>query len=152
MRRSATAHDVTPLLRGWSGGDAQAPDRLLPFAYRELHRIARSCMSRKSPNQTLQATALVNEAYLGWVGIRWQDRAHFFALCARATRRILVDHARSRASFKRGAGQILLQLQEGQVARKPANILELDDALHRLAALDPRKSHVVELRFLGGLS
>lgn len=155
MRRSATAHDVTPLLRAWSEGDARALNRLVPFVYRELHRIARRCMARENPNQTLQATALVNEVYLRLVDvqqIRWQDRAHFFALCARAMRRILVDHARSRASLKRGAGQVCLELDEGRAAGKSANLLEIDDALNRLAALDTRKSLVVELRFFGGLS
>jgi RNA polymerase sigma-70 factor (ECF subfamily) len=155
MRRSATAHDVTPLLRAWSEGNEQALERLIPLVYRELHRIARGCMARENPNQTLQATALVNEAYLRLVDVRhvhWQDRAHFFALCARAMRRILVDHARSRASLKRGARQVCLELDEGKAAGKSANLLELDDALTRLAALDPRKSQVVELRFFGGLS
>jgi RNA polymerase sigma factor (TIGR02999 family) len=155
MRRPASAHDVTPLLRAWSEGDEQALERLIPSVYRELHRIARGCMARENPNQTLQATALVNEAYLRLVDVRhvhWQDRAHFFALCARAMRRILVDHARSRASLKRGAGQVCLELQEGRAAAKPTNLLELDDALNRLAARDARKSRVVELRFFGGLS
>jgi RNA polymerase sigma-70 factor (ECF subfamily) len=155
MRRSATAHDVTPLLRAWSEGNEQALERLIPLVYRELHRIARGCMARENPNQTLQATALVNEAYLRLVDvqhIRWQDRAHFFALCARAMRRILVDHARSRASLKRGAGQVCLELQEGRASSKPTNLLGLDEALNRLAALDLRKSQVVELRFFGGLS
>jgi RNA polymerase sigma-70 factor (ECF subfamily) len=155
MRRSATAHDVTPLLRAWSEGDEQALERLIPLVYRELHRIARGCMARENPNQTLQATALVNEAYLRLVDVRhvhWQDRAHFFALCARAMRRILVDHARSRASLKRGAGRICLELDEGRAAGRCTNFLELDEALNRLAALDPRKSQVVELRFFGGLS
>ena len=155
MRPSATAHDVTPLLRAWSEGNEQALERLIPLVYRELHRIARGCMARENPNQTLQATALVNEAYLRLVDVRhvhWQDRAHFFALCARAMRRILVDHARSRASLKRGARQVCLELDEGKAAGKSTNLLELDDALNRLAALDPRKSQVVELRFFGGLS
>ena len=155
MRRSATAHNVTPLLRAWSEGNEQALERLIPLVYRELHRIARGCMARENPNQTLQATALVNEAYLRLVDARhvhWQDRSHFFALCARAMRRILVDHARSRASLKRGARQVCLELDEGKAAGKSANLMELDDALTRLAALDPRKSQVVELRFFGGLS
>jgi len=155
MRRAASAHDVTPLLRAWSEGDAQALNRLVPLVYRELHRIARGCMARERPNHTLQATALVNETYMRLVDaqeVSWQDRTHFFALCARAMRRILVDHARSRASLKRGAGQICLELDEGRAAGKSANLLELDDALNRLAALDPRKSQVVELRFFGGLS
>ena len=155
MRRADSARDVTPLLRAWGEGDDQALARLMPLVYRELHRIARGCMARENPNHTLQATSLVNEAYLRLVDVQqvhWQDRAHFFALCSRAMRRILVDHARSRASLKRGAGQVCLELDEGRAGGKPANLLELDDALNRLAALDPRKSQVVELRFFGGLS
>ena len=127
----------------------------MPLVYCELHRIARGCMARENPNQILQATALVNEAYLLLVDLQhvhWQDRAHFFALCARAMRRILLDHGRSRASLKRGAGQVCLELDEGRAAGKSANLLELDDALNRLAALDARKIEAVELRFFGGLS
>lgn len=98
-------HEVTLLLRAWGGGDKQALDRLAPLVYRELRRIASRMMAGERPNHTLQATALVNEAYLRLVDARqvsWQDRAHFFALCARAMRQILIDHARSRGSTKRG--------------------------------------------------
>jgi len=157
MERGPSTHDVTLLLRAWGGGDKQALDRLTPLVYRELRRIAGRMMAAERPNHTLQATALVNEAYVRLVDtqqVSWQDRAHFFALCARAMREILIDHARARGSAKRGGGEVALELEEGLIAgRSPeANLLELDAALHRLAELDPRKSQVVELRFFGGLS
>jgi len=157
MRREPSAHEVTLLLRAWGGGNKEALDRLTPLVYRELHRIAGRLMAGERPNHTLQATALVNEAYVRLVDARevnWQDHAHFFALCARAMRRILVDHARVRSSEKRGAGEVSIELEEGLIAGKSpeANLLELDDTLKRLAAIDPRKSQVVELRFFGGLS
>jgi RNA polymerase sigma factor (TIGR02999 family) len=152
-----SAHDVTLLLQAWSGGDKEALDRLAPLVYRELRRIAGRIMSAERPNHTLQATALVNEAYVRLVDTRqvsWQDRAHFFALCARAMREILIDHARARASAKRGGCQIAIELDEGLMAgaSPEEDLLELDDALKRLAAIDPRKSQVVELRFFGGLN
>ena len=141
MRRGPSAHDVTLLLQAWSGGNKEALDRLAPLVYQELHRIARSYMARERPNHTLQATALVNEAYVRLVDARqvtWQDRAHFFALCARAMREILIDHARVRDSAKRGGGQATIELDEGLVAggSPEANLLELDDALKRLAELE----------------
>ena len=157
MSGEPSAHDVTLLLQAWGGGDKEALDRLAPLVFRELRRVAGRMMAAERPNHTLQATALVNEAYVRLVDtqqVSWQDRAHFFALCARAMRQILIDHARARASEKRGGGEILLELDEA-LASAPspaANLLELDDALHRLAQLDPRKSQVVELRFFGGLS
>lgn len=146
------------LLRAWSGGDKEALDRLAPLVYNELHRIAKRLMAGQRLNHTLQATALVNEAYVRLVDAgeaSWQDRAHFFALCARAMRQILVDHARGRASVKRGGEHIMIELDEAAVAAPPSpsvNLLELDEALRRLATLDPRKSQVVEMRFFGGLS
>jgi RNA polymerase sigma factor (TIGR02999 family) len=157
MRGGPSAQDVTILLRAWGGGNKEALDRLAPLVYRELHRVARRMMAAERPNHTLQATALINEAYVRLVDTRqvsWQDRAHFFALCARAMREILIDHARSRGSAKRGGDQIAIELDEGLAAAPSAetNLLELDDALKRLAELDPRKSQVVELRFFGGLS
>jgi RNA polymerase sigma factor (TIGR02999 family) len=157
MGSEPSPHEVTVLLRAWGGGDKQALDRLAPLVYRELHRIAGRLMAGQRPNHTLQATALINEAYVRLVDASeasWQDRAHFFALCASAMRRILIDHARARASAKRGGGQIVLELDEGLAAAPSpaANLLELDDALKRLSELDPRKSQVVELRFFGGLN
>ena len=132
-------------------------DRLAPLVYQELHRIAGRLMARERPNHTLQPTALINEVYVRLVETEqanWNDRAHFFALCARAMRRILVDHARSRRSSKRGGGDICIALKEGLVSGQPPdrNLLELDNALKQLAELDPRKSQVIELRFFGGLS
>ena len=157
MRSGPSTHDFTLLLRAWGEGDGQALDRLTPLVYRELHRIARGYMARERPNHTLQATGLVNEAYLRLVDARqanWQDRAHFLCICARAMRQILVDHARSRASEKHGGGQMFLQFDEtlGIPQSPRSRLLELDDALHRLASIDPRKSQVVELRFFGGLN
>jgi RNA polymerase sigma factor (TIGR02999 family) len=152
-----STHDFTLLLRAWGEGDRQALDRLAPLVYRELHRLARGYMAHERPNHTLQATALVHEAYLRLVGTRqvhWQDRSHFLAISARAMRQILVDHSRSRASRKHGRGQTLLQFDEtlGIPEISHSHLQELDDALKRLAELDPRKSQVVELRFFGGLS
>jgi RNA polymerase sigma factor (TIGR02999 family) len=157
MREEASLNEVTLLLRAWGEGDALALDRLAPIIYQELHRIARGYMARERPNHTLQTTALVNEAYVRLIDVRrvsWQDRAHFFAVCARAMRRILVDHARSRGYQKRGGGQEALQLDEAMtVDGSPgAGILELDEALNRLAEIDPRKGQVVEMRFFGGLT
>ena len=157
MQPGASSNEVTLLLRAWGEGDAQALERLTPLVYQELHRIARGYMRKERPDHTLQTTALINEAYVRLVDVRrvnWQDRAHFFAVCARAMRRILVDHARSRGYQKRGGGKISVQLDAVTEANwtPDSNILELDDALNRLSALDPRKGKVVELRFFGGLS
>lgn len=150
-------HDVTRLLRAWGGGDEQALEQLMPLVYRELHRLAHRYMAREPMGQTLQTTALVNEVYLRLIDVKkidWQDRAHFYALCARLMRRILVDFARSRSYQKRGAGVAHLQLDEAMAMSTMigSEIVALDDALRRLAALDPRKSQVIELRFFGGLT
>jgi RNA polymerase sigma factor (TIGR02999 family) len=157
MPPEATSNSVTALLRAWGGGDAQALERLTPLVYQELHRIARGYMARERPDHTLQTTALVNEAYVRLVDARqvaWQDRVHFFAVCARAMRRILVDHARSRAYLKRGGGNARIQFDEAYgISWSPdTNLLELDEALNRLSLLDPRKGKVIEMRFFGGLS
>lgn len=149
--------DVTGLLRAWGHGDKEALDRLMPLVYGELHRVAEGYMARERPGQTLQATALVNEAYLRLVdssGVDWKDRAHFFAVCARMMRRILIDRARARASHKRGSGGAPLSLDESLVPGEDqdARLLALDEALTRLAAHDPRKARVVELRFFSGLA
>ena len=158
MRQEPSSRsDVTLLLRAWGEGDAQALDRLAPLVYQELHHIARGYMARERTGHTLQTTALVNEAYVRLVDARqvsWQDRAHFFAVCARAMRRILVDHARSRGYQKRGGGKVRVQFDEalGMACSVDSNLLELDEALDRLSALDPRKAKVIEMRFFGGLS
>ena len=148
---------VTELLIAWSGGDSSAMDALIPLVHGELRRLARRQMKREREGHTLQTTALVNEAYLRLVDlsrIRWQDRAHFFAMSARLMRRILVDHARSRRYLKRGGGAVRVSFDEAlAVSRESAaDLVALDDALQSLARLDPRKGQVVELRYFGGLS
>ena len=148
--------EVTQLLKAWGQGDDRALERLTPVVEDELHRMAHRCMARENPGHTLQTTALVNEVYLRLIDIHavtWQDRAHFFAMSARLMRRVLTDFARSRNYQKRGGGAVQVSLDEGLllVPEKNADILALDEALTRFAALYPRQSQVVELRFFGGL-
>ncbi len=152
-----STHDVTQLLKAWTGGDEQALEKLTPLVYEQLHRIARHCMAGQRSRNVLQTTALVNEVYLQLVDcsqMNWQDRAHFFAMSAHLMRRILIDFARSRGSQKRGGGALLISLDEApSVCKEPdPNLVALDDALKALAAVDERESKVVELRFFGGLS
>lgn len=152
-----SAHDITRLLQAWSEGDHGALERLVPLVYEELHRLAHRYMARERPGHTLQTSALLNEAYLRLVNSpkpSWQNRAHFFAVSAQAMRRILVDWARSRQAMKRGGEAPPLELDEALVAADGSgtDLVALDDALKALAALDPRKSAVVEQRFFGGLS
>jgi RNA polymerase sigma-70 factor, ECF subfamily len=147
---------VTQLLRAWSEGDDVALERLTPVVENELRRIAHRCMAREKRGHILQATALVNEAYLRLVDIpavNWQDRTHFFAMCARLMRRILTDYARSHNYQKRGGGAVHISLDEGLLvaSEKQADIMALDEALTQFALLYPRQSQVVELRFFGGL-
>ncbi len=154
---SPVAPDVTRLLLAWRNGDGQALDRLVPLVYSELHRLAHRQMRGERPGHALQTTALVNEAYLCLVDsdrVRWQNRAHFFAISAQLMRRILVDAARSRGSLKRGGEAASLALDEAAVVseERDAALIALDEALSALADLDPRKSRVVELRYFGGLS
>jgi len=149
--------EVTQLLRAWSEGDEQALEKLMPLVYAELHRLARRYMAGERPGHTLQTSALVNEAYLRLVDVRilnWQNRAHFFGVSAQLMRRILVDFARSRRSLKRGGETLTVSLEEGSIVSRAqgADVVALDDALKTLAAMDPRRSRVVELRFFGGLS
>jgi RNA polymerase sigma-70 factor, ECF subfamily len=154
---SSPSAEVTRLLKAWGTGDRAALDRLTPLVFGELHRIAEQRMMRENPGNTLQATALVNEAYLRMVdvaGVQWQDRAHFFAVSSRIMRRILVDAARARGSGKRGGGVHRLNLNES-IDAMPARencLVDLDDALKALEEFDPRKAQVVEMRFFGGLS
>src|SRR5262249_51907867 len=154
---TASPGTVTQLLRAWSDGDDAALDRLIPIVEAELRRLARGYMGRERPDHTLQVTALVNEAFLRLTDarrLRWQDRAHFLGVTARLMRRVLVDHARARGYEKRGGGLKKVALDEG-VAVSPElafNVLALDRALETLAAVDPRKARVIELRFFGGLS
>lgn len=151
------SHEVTRLLHAWAGGDEQALELLMPLVYDELHHLARLYMAGERPGQTLQTTALVHEVYLRLVDVKhvnWNDRAHFYALCARLMRRILIDFARSRSYQKRGGGTIQVELNEAlTVSAIPGDeVLAIDDALKRLAIVDARKSQVVELRFFGGLT
>jgi len=148
--------EVTQLLKAWGAGDDRALAQLTPVVENQLHRLAHRCMAGENPGHTLQTTALVNEVYLRLVdvhSVNWQDRAHFFAMSARMMRRILTDFARSRNYQKRGAGAVQVSLDEGLVvtAEKDGDILALDEALTEFAVLYPRQSHVVELRFFGGL-
>jgi RNA polymerase sigma factor (TIGR02999 family) len=153
---AAPAQDITELLLAWSGGDQDALQRLTPLVYGELHRLAHHYMAGERTGHTLQSTALVNEAYLRLVQtsrMQWQNRAHFFAVSAQLMRRILVDFARSRQYAKRGGKAPMLSLDDVPVAVEGcAELIALDDALSALAAMDPRKSQMVELRFFGGLS
>jgi len=143
-------------LRAWSDGDQRALNGLIPIVHEELRRLAHRYMEGERRGHTLQTTALVNEAYMRLVGynrMRWQDRAHFFAVSAQVMRRILVDHAR-RHNVKRGAGVPHLELDEAVVAAgdRTADLVALDDAMTELARLDRRKSQIIEMRFFGGLS
>jgi RNA polymerase sigma factor (TIGR02999 family) len=149
--------DITQLLLAWSHGEQAALDQLIPLVQDELHRLAKRFMSRERPGHTLQTTALVNEAYLRLVDsrrVKWQNRAHFFAVSAQLMRRILVDFARSRKNLKRGGATVQVTLDEALVGSLEGSedLVALDDALNALASLSQRQSQVVELRFFGGLS
>jgi len=149
--------EVTRLLKAWGLGDEDALSRLMPLVEAELHRLAHRYMSREKPDHTLQTTALVNEVYLRLVDVAqvsWQDRAHFFAITARMMRRILTDFARSRNYQKRGGTALHVSFDESLAVsgEQNAEIVAVDEALIALAAVDARKSRVVELRFFGGLS
>jgi len=152
-----SAQEITRLLQAWSAGDDQALEELTPLVYRELHRIAKHYMAQERTNHTLQATALIDEVYVRLVDsdrVSWQDRNHFFAVCARLMRRILTDFARSRHYGKRGGGARQISFDENlYVTNEPdSDLVALDQALHGLASVDKRKSDVIELRFFGGLS
>jgi RNA polymerase sigma-70 factor (ECF subfamily) len=153
----APGHEITQLLQAWRRGDEGALDKLTPKVYRELHLAARRCMGQERDGHTLQTTALINELYLRLSDLKlidWQNRAHFFALCARQMRRILTDQARARQSHKRGDGAQAVSLNEALVVspQPTTDLVALDDALNQLAKLDQRKSQVVVMRFFGGLS
>jgi len=148
---------ITKLLLAWNGGDQSALHRLMPLVHDELRRLAHGHMRGERPGHPLQTTALVNEAYVRLVDssrVRWQNRAHFFAVSAQLMRRILVDIARTRRRRKRGGGDVQVSFDEAMaVAGGPGlDVIALDDALRALAAFDERKSKVVELRYFGGLS
>jgi RNA polymerase sigma factor (TIGR02999 family) len=148
--------DVTQLLVRWRGGDESAHERLMPLVYDELRRLADRYMRAERPDHTLQATALVHEAYVRLVGVdaAWQDRAHFMSLAATMMRRVLVDHARAGRRQKRGGGAAKVSLDDvALLSPEPsAELLDLDDALTRLAAIDERKARAVELHYFGGLT
>jgi len=149
--------EVTQLLAAWGKGDRSALDKLLPLVHLELRRIAQRQMSQERPGHTLQATALVNEAYLklaGQQGFDWQNRAHFFAVCAQVMRHILIDHARAHARDKRGGGAVKVSLNDALVVAddQAGHFIALDEALRVLERLDPQKGKIVELRYFGGLS
>jgi RNA polymerase sigma factor (TIGR02999 family) len=155
---SSATGDVSALLRAWSDGDQRAIQALTPIVYEELHRLARHYMRRERSGHSLQATALVNEAYVrlaDYERMRWRDRAHFFAVSAQVMRRILVDHAR-RHNVKRGRGVRHVSLDDVVVVAPggdaEADLVALDEALTSLARIDPRKAQIVEMRFFGGLT
>jgi len=157
MTTKFSSHEVTRLLLAWSDGDRAAFEQLAPLVQPELHRLARRYMRRQPPGHTLQATALINEVYvrlMDWKSLRWQNRAHFFGLSAQLMRRTLVDHARRNNYRKRGGEAIKISLDETAIVcrERSADVFAIDEALTRLAALDPRRSRIVELRFFGGLS
>jgi RNA polymerase sigma factor (TIGR02999 family) len=148
---------ITELLRDWGAGDQSALDRIIELAYPELRKIAQRCLGGERPKHTLQATALVHEAYLRLIDIRrvqWQDRAHFFAVGARMMRRILVDYARTRGYAKRGGRAHQVNFDEALVVSSELDpeLVRLDDALQELSRFDSRKAQVVEMRYFGGLT
>jgi len=154
--KSVSSPEVTQLLQAWTSGDKAALEKLAPIVFPELRRLARRHMVHERPDHTLESGALVNEVYLRmvhWPDARWQNRAHFFGMCARMMRQILVDHARARKYRKRDAGHRVCFEDIVIISdSKGAELVALDDALKRLAEIHTRKSDVIELRFFGGLS
>lgn len=149
--------DITGLLLDWGNGNKAALDRVIPLVYQELRRLAHRQMRRERTGDTLQTTALINEAYLrlvDYVRVRPRDRAHFFAIAAQAMRRILIERARSRRSAKRGSGAQKVSLDEAAAVsnERAAELVTLDDALTNLASIDPRKVEIVELKYFGGMT
>ena len=155
--KAIAREDVTHLLQAWRDGDPTAQDKLWPILFEELQRLAHRQMKQERPNHTLQTAALVNEAYVrlvGWKNARWKSRAHFYGMCARIMRQILVDYARARRYQRRGGDSPIESLDESIVASpsKTDELISLDEALTRLATAQPRKAAVIELRFFAGLS
>ena len=155
--RPADPQEVTQLLANWSQGDPTALEKLIPLVYKELRHLAHRYMEGQRPNHTLQTTALVNEAYLRLADQskpNFTNRSHFFAVAAKAMRQILVDYAKAQQSQKRGAGASKVELNEAALIspEQTSAILDVDEALEKLAALDSRKARVVELRYFGGLN
>lgn len=156
-RLDPVTRNITHLLKEWSDGDQQALDELTPLVYEELRQQAARYLRKERPNHSLQATALINEAFLRLIDVtdvQWQNRAHFFAIAAKLMRRILVDHARRRDAEKRGGPQVCLTLDEGLAwASEPdVDLLAIDEALDKLAIIDEQQARVVELRFFSGLT
>jgi RNA polymerase sigma factor (TIGR02999 family) len=154
---TSSSQEITQLLLAWSDGDREALARLTPLVYQELHHQAQRYMSRERGSHTLQTTALVNEVYLRLIDasqVRWQNRAHFFAVAANVMRHILVDFARKTQYQKRGGGAQQVEIEEALEfsADRSPDLIALDDALEQLARLDPRQSQIVELKFFGGLN
>jgi RNA polymerase sigma factor (TIGR02999 family) len=157
MVNSTQAPDLTQLLLAWNNGDRAALDRLMPVVYDELRRLARRYMRQEASAHTLQATALVNDVYLRLVdqkSVNWQNRAHFFGAASQMIRRLLVEHARARHRLKRGGNALRVTLHDDLNAAVPVqlDVVALDDALSKLAQLDPQQERIVELRFFAGLS
>jgi RNA polymerase sigma factor (TIGR02999 family) len=151
------ASETTQLLRAWASGNRNALDALTPRVYQELRRLAGHYMRGERPGNTLQTTALVHEAFLRLIdgnSVEWQDRAHFFAVCAQVMRRILLDHARRRLAAKRGGAVLRINVDDALdlSVRRDRELIALDEALEQLSQVDPRKARIVELRFFGGLS
>jgi RNA polymerase sigma factor (TIGR02999 family) len=154
---AALPNEITELLLNWSKGDKEALEHLIPLVSSELRRLARRYMAKERSGHTLQTSALINEAYLRLVdqqNVEWKDRAHFFAVAAQIMRHILIDHARRYQYEKRGAGAQKIELNDAVFSgqQRAKELIALDDSLSELAAFDPRKSQIVELRFFGGLS
>lgn len=158
MNQDAKTHEITEMLREWSAGKREALDELMPLVYKELHRQAAQYLRRESKSHTLQTTALIHEAYLKLIDqreVKWQNRAHFFAIAAQAMRRILVDYARTKQREKRGGSDEKLPLEAAMsvaVDEKPVDLIALDEALTRLGEIDERQARVVELRYFSDLS
>jgi RNA polymerase sigma-70 factor, ECF subfamily len=155
MNTTPSVLNVTQLLQAWNAGDRAALEQLTPLVNAELHRLAANYMRRQSPDHVLQATALVNEAWLkliDWQAATWQNRAHFYGVAAQLMRRILVDAARRQHAEKHGGNALRVSLSEAENLTQRHDLIALDDALQALATFDERRSHIVELRFFGGLS
>ena len=157
-RREIKTHEITQMLREWSGGKREALDKLMPLVYDELHRQAARFLRRESQRHTLQTTALIHETYLKLIDqrdVEWQNRAHFFAIAAQAMRRIMVDYARTKQREKRGGGDVKLPLEAALTVagdESSVDLIALDEALTRLAEIDLQQARLVELRYFSGLS
>jgi RNA polymerase sigma-70 factor, ECF subfamily len=153
----STTHEITKLLQAWSEGDSEAFDRLAPLVQAELHRLAKSYLAKERHNHILQTTALIHEVYLrliDWQSVNWQNRAHFFGVAARMMRRILINYAVEQKTMKRGGNAQHVTLEEAtmEFSGRPPDLIDLDIALEKLAALHSRQCRVVEFHFFGGLT